>query len=102
MGTGELTRATARGLARSIAGREVSVGEVVEAHLRRIEEINGTINAIVQVDAERALVRARESDAALARGVSAGDRCTGSRSPSRTIFRRLGFRWRSAFASAPR
>jgi amidase len=51
-----------------LAGREVSVGEVVDAHLRHIEVVNRTVNAVVQVDAERALVRARESDAALARG----------------------------------
>jgi amidase len=68
MGSGELTNATARGVARLIAGREVSVREVVDAQLRRIEDVNGAVNAVVQVDAERALVRAREADAALARG----------------------------------
>ena len=58
MGSGELTSATGGGLARLIAGREVSVREVVEAHLRRIGDVNGAINAVVQVDGERALIRA--------------------------------------------
>jgi amidase len=68
MGFGELTSATARGLARLIAVREVSAREVVEGHLCRIEDVNGAINAVVQVDAERALIRASEADAAFARG----------------------------------
>jgi amidase len=68
MGSGELTRATAHGLATLLVRREVSAGEVVDAHLRRIEVVNRMVNAVVQVDAERALVRAREADSALARG----------------------------------
>jgi amidase len=59
---------TALGLARRIADREVSARDVVAAHLRRIDEVNGAINAVVQIDAERALARAGEADAALARG----------------------------------
>ncbi len=54
----------ATGLAALIAAREVTAVEVVEAHLRRIEEVDGEVNALVQVDAERALARAREADAA--------------------------------------
>jgi amidase len=68
----ELTSATATGLAELIAGRQVSAREVVDAHLRRIEEVNGALNAVVQVDAERALARAGEVDAALARGERPG------------------------------
>ena len=53
---------SAAALAASIRARERSVLEVVEAHLRRIEEVNPRVNAIVQVDGERALARARELD----------------------------------------
>jgi amidase len=60
----ELTTATA--LATLIAEREVSATEVAEAHLQRIDAVNGAINAIVQLDREGALRRAREADAALA------------------------------------
>jgi amidase len=68
VGSAELVSATACGLARLIAVREVSAREVVDAHLRRVEDVNGAINAVVQVDAERALMRADQADAALARG----------------------------------
>jgi amidase len=60
----ELTCSTAGALARAIAAREVSAREVVEAHLRRIEAVNPAINAVVQVDGERALERADAADAA--------------------------------------
>ena len=72
MAPGELTRATAIGLARMIAGGEVSSCEVVEAHLRRIADVNPAVNAVVVLDAARALARAREADAARARGRPCG------------------------------
>ena len=50
----------------------MSVSEVVEARLRRIEEVNPRVNAVVQVDGARALARAREADAELARGEAVG------------------------------
>jgi amidase len=53
-----LTRASAVSLALSIARREVTAREVVEAHLRRIEAVDGRVNAVVRLDAERALARA--------------------------------------------
>jgi Asp-tRNA(Asn)/Glu-tRNA(Gln) amidotransferase A subunit family amidase len=68
VGSDELTSATRGGLARLIAGREVAAREVVEPHLRRIGDVNGAINAVVQVDGARALIRADQADAALARG----------------------------------
>jgi amidase len=68
MTSAELTGATAHDLARLIAEREVSTHEVVEAHLRRIDAVNGAINAVVQIDGDRAVARAREADVALARG----------------------------------
>ena len=64
----ELTSATATALAGLIAARDVTAVEVVAAHVRRIADVNGAINAVVALDAERALARAREADDALAGG----------------------------------
>ena len=81
-------------LARAIRRKEVSSVEVVEAHLKRIDEVNPDLNAVVQVLTDKALVQARNADAALANGEalgpihgvpftikdnieSAGDICTG-------------------------
>ena len=64
----ELIYSSAAKLARSIRDKKVSALEVVEAHLRRIEEVNPRLNAVVQPAADRARAEARESDEALARG----------------------------------
>jgi amidase len=58
--------------ARRIHAREISARELVEAQLARIAARNPRINAIVTLDAEGALARAREADAALARRQSWG------------------------------
>src|SRR5207244_5662791 len=68
----ELCFSTAVELARRIRAREVSVTEVVQAHLAQIARVNPKVNAIVTLTAERALAEAREKDAALARGEAAG------------------------------
>jgi len=64
----ELIYATAVALAREIRARRISSEEVVVAYLRRIEEVNGRLNAVVQPPAQAALTAARVADAALARG----------------------------------
>ena len=64
----ELIYSSAATLARSIRDKKVSALEVVEAHLRRIEEVNPRLNAVVQPAADKARAEARESDEALARG----------------------------------
>jgi len=66
---GALTGASATSLA-MIAGREVSAREVIEAHVHRIEAVDGQLNAVVQLAAERALASA--ADGAVARGESLG------------------------------
>jgi amidase len=59
---------TVRALAQAIQGREVSSETVVQACLDRINDVNGDLNAVFQIQSEAALARAREADAALARG----------------------------------
>ena len=55
-------------LAKMIRNKEVSVYEVVEAYLQQIKAHNPKLNAIITLDAEGALHRAREADEALAHG----------------------------------
>lgn len=64
----ELIYASARDLVGSIRDKKVSSEEVVNAYLRRIEEVNPELNAVVQVIAKDARSQAREADSALARG----------------------------------
>ena len=55
-------------LARRIAAKDLSPVEVIRAHLERINSVNSNLNAIVDLQAESALVRAREAESAIARG----------------------------------
>ncbi len=68
----ELVSLSAARLAELIRARAVSSAEVVEAHLRRIEDVNPLLNAVVQVDGDQALRAAAAADAALDRGASLG------------------------------
>ncbi|MFN0094873.1 MAG: amidase [Dehalococcoidia bacterium] len=63
-----IIHASATDLAHAINLKEVSAREVVQAHLDHIARHNAKINAVVTLDAERALARALEADAATARG----------------------------------
>jgi amidase len=65
----DLIRASAAHTARAIQAGEVSSVNVVNAYLERINAINPSLNAVVQTTSVAALQRAREADAALARGV---------------------------------
>ncbi|MEQ1728143.1 MAG: amidase [Vicinamibacterales bacterium] len=63
----------ARELARMIRVREVSAGEVMQAHLAQIARLNPTLNAIVaKRPDESCLALADEADRALARGDAVG------------------------------
>jgi len=69
---GALFMHSATELARLVRQREISAYELIDAHLRRIEQVDPQINAVVQLDAERALDAARGADAALLRGSPLG------------------------------
>ncbi len=68
----ELWRMSATELAEAIRSRQVSSRDVIEAHLRRIEAVNGSINAVVVVMAEQALKAAQTADRAVADGADLG------------------------------
>ena len=55
-------------LANAIRAGQVSATEVLEAHLAQVDTHNPALNAVIIMDAEHAYERAREADAALARG----------------------------------
>ena len=68
----DLAFSSAREAARAIRRRDVSSLEITDLLLGRIEKYNGKINAVVVPLFERARARAREADAALARGQTWG------------------------------
>jgi aspartyl-tRNA(Asn)/glutamyl-tRNA(Gln) amidotransferase subunit A len=64
----ELIRKTAAELAAQIHSGEVSAVEVAQAHLDRIAEVDGVVNAFLHVDTEGALAAARAVDEDVAAG----------------------------------
>jgi amidase len=68
----ELAFLPAHELARRIRRKQVSALELLDLYLGRIDRLGGPINAVPVLDAERARARARDADAALARGQSWG------------------------------
>src|SRR5262245_3495946 len=68
----ELWRRGATGLAALVRSREVSSREVVEAHLRRMDEVNPWLNAVVRRMDEEALSAADAADNALEAGDDVG------------------------------
>ena len=68
----ELWRRSALELAELIRTGQASAREVVEAHLRRIDEVNPELNAVVVVLADRALAEADEADRRSAAGEATG------------------------------
>ena len=59
---------TATELIRRIRAKELSVTEVVEAHLLQIERVDPKVNAVVTFTAEEAMARARAADEEISRG----------------------------------
>ncbi len=68
----DIVYASATRIAQAIRHKEISAEEVVQAHLDRIGQVNGALNAVVQLCADRALSEAKAADEALARGDSVG------------------------------
>lgn len=59
-------------LEKLLRDKQISVREVVTAHLEQIERVNPKVNAIVTLTAEQALAEADRADAAIMRGENLG------------------------------
>src|SRR4029453_15949681 len=59
-------------IARRIARREVSAGQVVGAHVARIEEVDGRLNAVIMPRLDEAVAEAQAADERQARGEPLG------------------------------
>jgi amidase len=68
----DLVELTAVEQRRLIGAKEVSARELLDAHLRRIDAVNGTVNAIVSLDPDVGRARAAAIDEATARGEDPG------------------------------
>jgi amidase len=64
----ELIFTSASAQAKAIREKQISSEELTRACIKRIEEVNPKLNAVVQLPAATALAEAREADRALARG----------------------------------
>ncbi|MBV9291885.1 MAG: Asp-tRNA(Asn)/Glu-tRNA(Gln) amidotransferase GatCAB subunit A, partial [Frankiales bacterium] len=70
--SGEIVRWTAAETAARIASRETSAVEVAEAHLARIDAVDGNVHAFLHVDRDGALRQAARVDAGEVTGPLAG------------------------------
>ena len=68
----DLAFSSAIELAAMIAERKISAVEALDAHLAQIDRHNEAVNAVVILDREGARQRARQADAAVARGDTLG------------------------------
>lgn len=68
----ELWQLGALELAEKIREREVSSREVLDAHLARVDAVNGALNAVVRLLTDDAIAAADAADAAVAAGHSLG------------------------------
>jgi amidase len=59
-------------LAAQLRERRITAVELLERYRARVERLNPALNAIIATDFDAALARAREADAATARGESWG------------------------------
>ena len=68
----DLTFLSALAMAEQIRRKEISPVELADAHLAKIERLNPTLNAFVQVDPERVRREARTSEEAVMAGLALG------------------------------
>lgn len=68
----EIWRKSATELASLIRSKELSSREVIDAHLDRIDEVNGSLNAVVVVLGEQARTQADLADKAVLEGAELG------------------------------
>lgn len=68
----ELLQAPLRRIAGAIAGGEVTSEALTRAFLDRIEAVNGKLNAVICIDAETVMKRAKHADAVLKAGELSG------------------------------
>jgi len=59
----ELTRLTAADMSERLRARDISAAELTEAHLDRIEAVDGKLHAFLHVAADKARAQARDIDA---------------------------------------
>ena len=72
MPTSELCYTTATALVRLIRRKEISVREVMEAHLVQVDRINPIVNAITTYHPDQALAQATKADEVIHRGEPTG------------------------------
>lgn len=68
----DLIYASAKTIATEIRNKKVSCQEVVSMHLERIEQVNPSLNAVVQICSERALEEAKTADTKISNQQSIG------------------------------
>lgn len=68
----DVTTASVTQLAAAIRRRQISSAEVIETFLNRIAAVNAKLNAVVQLDGDRAMGAAREADTRVQKGQPIG------------------------------
>ena len=68
----DICELSAKSVASLIREREISSQEVVSAYLDRIDKVNSKVNAVVQIDRDKALERGARADKMLRDGNSIG------------------------------
>ena len=71
----DLWRMSATEIADAVRSKQLSAVEVTEAHLKRMDDVNPAINAVVQEFPQEALASARAVDATIAQGKDPGVLC---------------------------